>query len=48
MIGPLYFRKTNTVIEKEIRFVVIRVQGWVRENWVKAVRRYKLPTRSTH
>ena len=33
-----------TLIEKEIKFVVIRGGGHAgRRNWVKAVKRYKLP-----
>ena len=33
----------NKLTEKEIRFVVTRAGGWRRQNWIKVVKRYKLP-----
>ena len=40
-----YTSKTNKQrnSEKEIRFVVTRCGRWGRENWMMAVKRYKLP-----
>ena len=35
--------KQNKLIEKEIRFVVTRGGGWGEGNWMKVVKRYKLP-----
>ena len=36
-------KQTNEFIEKEIRFVVTRGKGGGRGNWMKIVKRYKLP-----
>ena len=49
VVGQLYFKNkhtdkdTNKLIEKEIRFVVTRSGGWIEANWMKVVKRYKLP-----
>ena len=39
--------KKNKLIETEIRFVVARGRGWGERNWVKVVKRYKLPVISS-
>ena len=36
-------KQTKKLMEKEIRFVVTRYRGWSRQNWMKAIKRHKLP-----
>ena len=36
-------KQANKLIEKEIRFVVTRGEGWRRGNWRKTIKRHKFP-----
>ena len=44
-VGQLYFKnkQTHSLTEKEIRFKINKGRGWGRGNWIKMVKRYKLP-----
>ena len=42
VIGQLYFKNRQTLVEKETRFMVARDGEWV-GGWMEVVKRYKLP-----